>query len=59
MHQLAVLSMGWAAFFHPASISQYFLVSDQLFFWGWFFLNPDFHITFPPGYPTDPTILLT
>ncbi len=24
MHQLAVLSMGWAAFFHPVSISQPF-----------------------------------
>jgi hypothetical protein len=29
MHQLAVLSMGWAAFSHPASIIQLSLVSPM------------------------------
>ncbi len=28
-HQVVVLSMGWVAFLHPASIIQLFLVSDQ------------------------------
>ncbi len=48
MHQLVILSMGWAAFFHPASISQLFLVSYQwVSFWVWFFLNLDFHTIVP------------
>jgi hypothetical protein len=59
MHQLAVLSMGWVAFF-SSSLNQYFfwfLINE--FFWGLFFLNPDLHTTFPPSYLIDMAILLT
>jgi hypothetical protein len=59
MHQLAILSMGWAAFFvQPQSIN-FFLFFTNEFFLGCFFLNPDPHTTFPPNYPTDLATLLT
>jgi hypothetical protein len=41
MRQLAILSMGWAAFFHPASISQLFFgFWPMSFFLGLFFSQP-------------------
>ncbi len=60
MHQLAVLSMGWASVFHLASISQLVLVPDLSFILRLcFFLKFDIHTTFGPSYHTDLTILLT
>jgi hypothetical protein len=60
MHQLAVLSMGWASVFHLASISRLVLVSDLSFILRLcFFLKFDIHTTSGPGYRTDLTILLT
>ncbi len=59
MHQLDVLSMGWAPFSHPASIIQLsWFLTLKFVLWGHFFLNFDLHITFPPSYSTNLAILL-
>jgi hypothetical protein len=61
MHQLAVLSMGWAAwaaFSFSLHQSTFFLNLFMSFFGGQFFLDLDLHTTFPPSYPTDLAILL-
>jgi hypothetical protein len=55
MHQLAILSMGWGAFFSSSFTSVNFfgfLIYEFVF-------NPDLHATFAPHYPTNLATLLS
>jgi hypothetical protein len=69
VHQLAVLSIGWAAFLHPvrnpvltqhcATVNLFGLLTfDPFCFFGCFFLNPD-HTTLQPNHPGSLATLLT
>jgi len=68
VHQLAVLSMGWAAFFHSVSnpmLTQHCNTVNFLGCWlltlfiCWvFFFNPD-HTIFQPNHPSSLATLLT